>query len=163
MLDINRMQADEHAFSSKDWQMLLPYAYKNIPARLQPCLVESLRYLQKDTTDMLECVSKLRRIVDTGKPPRKKTGNENSKERWEPNAHQGLEYEDLGVKFYDSPYGEFGPRITEEELLKLFSDEIAATGETPKAWIKKAEIEHCQTAKDSGIYYLDLVLDQLEN
>lgn len=159
---INRLQADENAFSSKEWQTLLPYAYKNIPARLQPCLVESSRHAQKDTTDMLECVSNLRRIVETGKKSEEKMKKAEGEERWKSNEHCGLKYDDLGLKYYDSPYGEFGPRITEEELLELFSDEIVAAGETPKAWIEKAEIEYCQTAESSGIYYLDLVLDQLD-
>lgn len=111
---------------------------------------------------MLDCVSELRALVEAGKPHSGSASNSTSDEKTNERPHRGPGEKELGVKYYDVPYGEFGPKLTREDLLKLFA------GESPEekdreAWLNgHPGLENCQTRDGSGIYYLDLVLDQLE-
>ncbi len=54
-----------------DGDALKPYAYKNVPARLHPDLVESVSGVRAEPRDLLDLASDMRRLVDvkTGKKP----------------------------------------------------------------------------------------------
>ncbi len=131
------------------WQ----YSNKNVPSRIHPCLVECLRNPTAESgVDLLDKVDSLRRLV---------AGDSDYTPPVWPDVSK--------IKSYDSPDGRYGPTVTRDELLPRW-DRITelAPGNKPgkgaaglDAWLSDHN-NMKQTRPNSHVYYLDLILDELQ-
>ncbi len=149
----------------EDWRELCFYAYKNIPARLHPCLVECVDYNNtEDDKDLLDYVSDLRSLVKKGQQaeegPRPAPSPRPS-EAPPRLRHPEVAPAPLGLKLYDSPYGENGPRLTAAELPELARRlNVAGENETAQTLLQRFPLL-AECGADEGEYWLDLVLQVL--
>ena len=158
---LSRLRAGE--LKPEDWRELCFCAYKNIPARLHPCLVECLDYNNgPEDKDLLDLVSDLRDLVNTGR----QAGQAPASGARRPSPPSGLRHREvepapLGLKRYDSPYGSNGPRLSGAELAEL-ARRLGLTGETgPDALAERFPLlRDCRAGEDE--YFLDMVLQVLE-
>ena len=135
------------------------------PARLHPCLVECVDYNNtEDDKDLLDYVSDLRSLVKKGQQaeegPRPAPSPRPS-EAPPRLRHPEVAPAPLGLKLYDSPYGENGPRLTAAELPELARRlNVAGENETAQTLLQRFPLL-AECGADEGEYWLDLVLQVL--
>lgn len=130
-----------------------PYARKNVPSRLHPCLTECPRDPTGVTKpDLLDLVDLLREKMDWKEDPKPVLWPKVSK-----------------TKSYDSPGGSNSPTVTRTELRELWAELMETFplksfrygSFSADAWLS-LHPDLKQSSPNSGFYYLDLILDQLE-
>lgn len=121
-----------------DGKSLSLYAYKNIPARLHPNLVESFCGKNETEQDLLDAATRMRQHVD------RLVGKDNISG---------------DLKKYDYPDEKYGPRLSREEILACLGDaDPTAEGfELDKAWEKLEkqypELKTCEDPNRPGRYF----------
>jgi len=126
-----------------DGDALRPYAYKNVPARLHPDLVESVSGVRAELGDLLDLASDMRRHVDV------KAGKK-------PDAHD--------IKYYDRPDGKYGPILNRAEVCACLLDTDPSIGGSAlaAAWSEALkrypQIEDCADARYPGRYCAEAIL-----
>ncbi len=129
------------------------YSHKNVPSRTHPCLAECLRRPTAESgVDLLDKVNILRHFVEGELQYKLPKWPKPSK-----------------IKSYDSSDGEYGPTVTRDELLPIWDriTELVPENKPGKgaagldAWLSEHK-ELKQTQKDSHVFYLDLILDELQ-
>ena len=126
-----------------DGDALRPYAYKNVPARLHPDLVESVSGVRAEPGDLLDLASDMRRLVDV------KAGKK-------PDAHD--------IKYYDRPDGKYGPILDRAEVCACLLDSDPSIGASAlaSAWSEALkrypQIEDCADARYPGRYFAEAIL-----
>lgn len=127
----------------EDWRALSLYAYKNVPARLHPNLVESATGVRGDRTDLLDLASDLRDLVD---------------------RLRGNEVGDWDIKYYDRPTDKYGPTLDRAEVCAtLMGTEVAARGKALEAaWAelkrRRPGIDRSADPKHPGQWFADGIL-----
>ena len=126
-----------------DGNSLILYAYKNIPARLHPNLVECFRGRREGERDLLDASSAMRQYVNL--------------------LVEGKEGP-VDLKKYDYPSEKYGPRLSREELIAYLTDaDPAAEGfDLAGAWKglekKYPAVKGCEDLKHPGYYYAAKVM-----
>lgn len=129
------------------------YGNKNVPAKMHPCLVECVcgDNDPEKNPDMLDLVDWVRKAVKTGAPPKKKSDPDPSR--------QGMPIKEIRhendpalpeLKRYDAPGGKNSPRLSREELCRVFrNDEKTVPSYSkvmeahPELW-QCSDCEHCR-------------------
>lgn len=125
-----------------DGNSLSLYAYKNIPARLHPNLVECFRGRHEER-DLLDAASLMRQHVKL-----LKEGKESA----------------VDLKKYDYPCEKYGPRLSRRELIAYLTDaDPSAEGFDPAgAWSelenKYPAVRDCEDLERPGYYYAAKVM-----
>ena len=127
----------------EDWRALSLYAYKNVPARLHPNLVESATGVRGDRTDLLDLASDMRDLVDRLRDS--KVG-------------------DWDIKYYDRPTDKYGPTLDLAEVCAtLMGKEVADSGKPLEAaWaeLKRrcSDIDQSVDPKHPGQWFAEGIL-----
>lgn len=147
----------EGKLSSRDWQSLSLYAYKNIPARLHSCLVEACEDSSGQSMDMLDGVSMLRALVKAGKKADEEGAN---------TGH--VSFRDLPpdntLKKYDAPNGKNSPRFNREELYLWLTGSLLPKDrkQADALWQSTLRendfVEQCGDPRLPGSYFVELLL-----
>lgn len=139
---------EQHGMEAVDESKLGMYAYKNVPDRLHPCLVESRMDDSVCSWDLLDMNSRVRDYIDvkTGKKSADTATEEKKTEPWL-----------YGVKLYDSPVWENAPGISAEELYLYVCGKMPPQEADTKALRRLLEnacpgISACEDGQYAGLY-----------
>lgn len=131
-----------------DENRLNMYAYKNVPDRLHPCLVESRMDDSLCSWDLLDMNSKIRDFVDL-KNGKKTVADLDEEKKAEPWLY--------GVKLYDAPAWENAPLLSAAELYMYLKNEALpadADLKTTRSLLEKAcpGVSGCEDGHCPGLY-----------
>lgn len=140
------------------------FAYKNIDARLQPCLVECGK-TAAESKDMLDGLIEIRRLVDSVDPKKnkghKKNKDNEKNERW---LYKG-ENRPKGVKEFDAPDLKNCPTFSRAEAYHYLMENTYLSEDRKKAAIEwkrlmkvYPELKQYEAAEIPGRYYVDMVM-----
>ena len=145
---------------------LIGYAYKNIPDRLHPCLVESAE-TELERRDLLDLCSDIRTLVDAIKGKTAPCVEKEAGAAFDVGRHIPAQEAPYGLKQYDTPDKEFSPVLSLEELcvfllgdIDKYSDRQHMLKELKKTY---PQIELCRKKDCEDVYYADLVIDYKEH
>ncbi len=138
-----RLRELEEGHCAADRKQLELCAYKNVPARLHPNLVECFRGRHEGERDLLDAASAMRQRANL--------------------VIEGKE-DSVDLKKYDYPREKYGPRLSREELIACLTgeDAMAESFDPCTAWAslvqKYPAVKDCEDAERPGYYYAARVM-----
>ena len=131
-----------------DENRLNMYAYKNVPDRLHPCLVESRMDDSECSWDLLDMNSEIRDLVDL------RNGKKTAADLAEAKKAEPWLY---GVKLYDAPTWENAPLLSAAELYMYLKNETLPADADLKASRNLLEracpgVSRCEDGHCPGVY-----------